>query len=181
MGLLWLPGMGRIRFLSVAVALLASFAVTGCAAMPPWVCPAIAWFNTFEVNLTGNVDDVASFELCIDGECASSAAVQQATDEPLRLATLDPQELQLSSSAPQAASPQTSAPPFLVTLMRVDADTWRVSMDMAAPETLTLRALSSDGDVLVKQEVALDWRRVGGSEQCGGPSEAGPVSLDIPS
>lgn len=46
---------------------------------------------------------------------------------------------------------------------------------------LKLRAVSAEGEVLAKRDFALEWRRVGGTEECGGPQEAGPVSLDIPS
>jgi len=97
------------------------------------------------------------------------------------MATLNPQDLPLGSPEPEAASPEAAVPLQLFSITRVNKQALRVSLDMAAPETLTLRALSLAGDVLVEQDVALDWRRVGGSARCGGPSEAAPVVLNITS
>ncbi|WP_156786359.1 hypothetical protein [Microterricola viridarii] len=162
-------------------ALLLSVALSGCTLVTPGVCPAIAWFNRATVNLTGNVDDVAALEFCIDGMCAASTDVQPLPDEPLPLTTLEPIDLQTFSPAPREASPLPTAVPPIFSFIRTNESTWRIALDMAAPETATIRALSSTGDVLVEHEVALDWRRVGGSEQCGGPSEAAPVSVEIPS
>lgn len=51
---------------------------------------------------------------------------------------------------------------------------------MTAPENVTVRALDTAGEVLTEEEFALEWRRVGGSEECGGPGEAGPVTLVVP-
>lgn len=168
-------GMQRVQFLRIAVALLGIFAVSGCTSSG--VCPAIAWFNTVEVNLIGNADAVASFELCTDDVCAASTSVLLGPEEPLSLSTRD---FQLGSPGPQAASPSTTAiPQMLFSSTRIDAQTWSISIDMAAPETLTFRALSSSGDVLAERAFELDWQRVGGSEECGGPSVAGPVILDI--
>lgn len=166
--------------MGLAGALLLSVALAGCTLLTPGVCPAIAWFNHATVNLTGNAGDVASMELCLDGECAASTAVQRLPDERLRLATLEPIELQTFSPDPGVASPVPTAVPPIFSITRTDESTWRIAWDMAAPETVTIRALSSAGDVLVEREVALDWRRVGGSEECGGPSEAGPITFDVP-
>lgn len=164
--------MERVRALSVAVALLAQFAASGCASSG--VCPAIAWSNTVDVNLNGNAAEVAVIELCVDGVCDSSSAVQQVPDEPLRLSTPGLQELQIPSQVP-------TVNPVMFPTSHVDDRDWRASFEMIAPETFTLRALSLSGDVLLERVFALHWRRAGGSEECGGPSEAGPVTLVIPS
>lgn len=179
--------MGRARILGLTVALLTAVALTGCTSLN--ACPAIGWFNTIEVNLTGNADDVASLELCANGECAASITARGETDEPLRLVTQDLAELQTappefptaSPRSSQTDSPAPTALPLMFSIVRVDERLWRISLDMAVPHRLAVRALSSTGDVLIERDVVLDWRRVGGSERCGGPAEAGPVSLDIPS
>ena len=165
--------------MSVGVVLLASFAVTGCVTFG--ACPAIGWINTVNVDLIGNTDDVAAVEVCADGTCVASDALPQRAEEPLRMATLNPQDLPLGSPEPEAASPEAVVPLQLFSITRVNEQTWRVSLNMAAPETLTLRALSSAGAVLVEQDAALNWRRIGGSERCGGPSEAASVVLKITS
>ncbi len=50
-------------------------------------------------------------------------------------------------------------------------DAWVFSVD-GLPDTFTVRTLAADGTVLSDTEVTPEWDRIGGSEQCGGPSEA---------
>ena len=153
--------MGRIRPLGLVAALLVAFVVPGCSI--PTACPAISWFNTFSIHLDGNVANVAILEVCLDGECATSAPLPPETEE---LATAVP-------THPAALLP--------FSISRVDERNWTASIGMTTPDTVTLRALSSTGQVLAEREAPLEWRRVGGSEQCGGPGEAGPATLEIPS
>lgn len=47
-----------------------------------------------------------------------------------------------------------------------------VSFEMAAPDSVTATVLAADGAVLTVAELDLDWVRVGGSTECGGPAEA---------
>ncbi|WP_139185773.1 hypothetical protein [Sanguibacter gelidistatuariae] len=145
--------------------------VTGCSASD--VCTAVGWNNVVSIDIDGTAGDVAAIELCEDSVCAVVAPVQQAVEAPTVVATLMPEDL--ATLAPTSAATDL---PFFVA--HVDERTWYVSTDMTTPDALTVRALSPAGDVLVAEEVALDWRRVGGSAQCGGPSEAGPITLDIP-
>jgi hypothetical protein len=51
---------------------------------------------------------------------------------------------------------------------------------MSAPKKATVKALDARGEVLAQRDVDLTWTRVGGSEQCGGPSTAGPITLPLP-
>ncbi|WP_299168467.1 hypothetical protein [uncultured Arthrobacter sp.] len=85
----------------------------------------------------------------------------------------------------QSGNVQHPVPPTQRTIMpfsstRVESDRWRIDVGMSAPEQVTLRALDADGDVLAEEDFPLEWVRVGGSEQCGGPGEAGPVTLSVP-
>lgn len=50
--------------------------------------------------------------------------------------------------------------------------------DMSTPDELVVRALDAEGSVLREITVAPEWKRIGGSEQCGGPGEA-RVSLGL--
>jgi len=64
---------------------------------------------------------------------------------------------------------------------RIDADTWRFTLvNMGSPDHVTAKALSATGEILAETEADLDWKRAGGSAQCGGPSEASPVELTVP-
>lgn len=172
MALLWLAGMGKVRLFGIVTTLLACLAVTGCS--PFGACPAIGWSNVVEVHLNGNVSEVASVELCVDGVCSTSTPYDSAPFEPRQMTTLGPEQLPSISPAPAA----TYSPYFST---RVDERTWKFQVQISTPGSVTLRALSTAGTVLAEKDVVLEWRRVGGTEQCGGPGVAGPVSLDIPS
>lgn len=50
-----------------------------------------------------------------------------------------------------------------------------VHLDMTAPGSVTVSVLGADGAELAVHDVGLDWRRVGGSEECGGPHAASVV------
>jgi hypothetical protein len=45
-------------------------------------------------------------------------------------------------------------------------------LDMTTPESVVLHVLGPDGAQLTEVEADLDWQRVGGTEECGGPHEA---------
>ncbi len=63
---------------------------------------------------------------------------------------------------------------------RIDADTWRFTVNMSSPDHVTAKVLTAAGEVLIEKEADLEWKRVGGSAQCGGPSEAPPIELTLP-
>lgn len=63
---------------------------------------------------------------------------------------------------------------------RIDADTWRFTLNMSSPDRVTAKVLSDMGEVLTEKETDLEWKRVGGSAQCGGPAEAPPIHLTVP-
>lgn len=112
-------------------------------------CPAIGWINTMTVEVPGGASRVADVQVCTPAGCSPT----------------DPAEL---LSDPEIPSSQG-----------VQGDTWTFSLGMSAPESVTVRALSAEGEVLAEIDAALEWHRVGGSEQCGGPGEAAPVSLVV--
>lgn len=160
--------MGRIRVFGLASALLLSLAASGCTA----ACPTIGWINAVNVDLDGNVDDVAAVELCVDGVCAEAAPVLRGADEPLRPMTALPEDV--ATAVPSESS-------LLFSTARLDERSWRITFTTEAPDSITVRAVSATGDVLAEQDATLEWQRVGGSEQCGGPLEGTPIGLDIPS
>jgi len=52
-----------------------------------------------------------------------------------------------------------------------DGDTWTFQL-FSASDSIMLRVLDDDGDVLEQTEVDVRWVRVGGTAECGGPTEA---------
>jgi len=50
-----------------------------------------------------------------------------------------------------------------------------VQLDMTAPESVTVTVLGAAGAELAVLDADLDWERVGGSEECGGPHAASVV------
>jgi hypothetical protein len=50
-----------------------------------------------------------------------------------------------------------------------------VQLDMTAPDSVVVTVLGADGAELAEVAADLDWRRVGGSEECGGPHAASVV------
>ena len=47
-----------------------------------------------------------------------------------------------------------------------------VSLGMVSPDAVGVTVLGADGGVLTEADLDLDWERVGGSAECGGPAEA---------
>ena len=52
-----------------------------------------------------------------------------------------------------------------------DGDTWTFTL-FSPPNQIALRALDDGGDVLDQTEIDVGWVRVGGTAECGGPTEA---------
>lgn len=142
--------------------------VAGCSN----VCPAIGWVNSVTVELSGDVSRVGTVQLCADGAC-SELRPEPGTAVP-RIVVTTPLDAK-ASPTPEA---QPAMAPFYAE--RIDADTWRFQVNMSAPDHVSAKALSSTGEVIAETDADLDWRRVGGSAQCGGPVEASPVRLVVP-
>jgi hypothetical protein len=159
------------RLLTSLVTVLALGSMLGgCSLAPQFACTAIGWVNTVTVELDGSVDGVHTVKLCVEGTCSVMADQPQALDEPLEVITAIPRE----TAAP---STQPATPPYAT---KVDDHTWTFNLMMGAPKEVTVRALSADGAIIAEREVALTWKRVGGSEQCGGPAQTPPIILSIP-
>lgn len=144
----------------------------GCSMLPQLACPAIGWVNTATVTLQGAVEKVHTVQLCIDGTCSITTDEIQRQDEPPQLATATP-----DAQGPAPTSVPTTVPPIG---SRIDDHTWTFQLGMSAPKAVTVRASSVYGTALAERDVTLEWTRVGGTEQCGGPAEAAPVILSIP-
>lgn len=84
----------------------------------------------------------------------------------------------LNPTAPVTPEVQRTRAPFYAE--RVDTDTWRFTVNMSTPDRVTAKALSVSGELLAEAAADLDWKRTGGSAQCGGPSGSSPVGLTVP-
>lgn len=166
--------MGTKLLSGLAVACFLILAMTGCSFGV--ACPAIGWTNPVDIHVDGNASDVAVVEFCVDGVCGSSESSPPLSDGSVRLSTP-------GTFPPVAPSvpPTVSAPIPTLGISRVDESNWQASLGMTEPVTVTVRALSSTGQVLAEKFADLQWTRSGGSEQCGGPSKTGPVTLEITS
>lgn len=131
------------------------------------------------MELEGDTSPVAVVQGCVEGECSHYVQLQLETDVPVH--TLEPgtalpthptQAPESSEAEAREASPHFSS--------RVDSDTWAIQFSMSSPDGVTVRALDERDRVLAEEAFRLTWTRVGGTEECGGPAEAGPVTLSIP-
>jgi hypothetical protein len=137
----------------------------------PGVCPAIGWSSSVTVTLEGAVGAVNYVEFCAEGVC-SSPAPTAAPAESIAPLLPSPDALPTSSPTPRAIySPYVGR--------KVDERGWQFSVGMGAPRRATVRAFAADGTVLGERDVDLEWTRVGGTEQCGGPAVAGPIALRV--
>jgi hypothetical protein len=162
--------MRRSRRRAGLAAALSALAVslTGCHG--PVACTAIGYIDSVVVELDGAVDRVALVEFCAEGGCSTSLELR--TDAPFEIVETLP---------PQTPEPIASPQPPMFTGAQVDERTWRFQVISGpSPERATVRAIAEDDTVLAKLETTLTWVRVGGSEQCGGPHEAGPIRLQVP-
>jgi len=73
----------------------------------------------------------------------------------------------------EPASVGTAAGPVVATPLR--GTSAALSFILSSPDTVVITVLDADGATLAEVETDLDWVRVGGSEECGGPSEASVV------
>jgi hypothetical protein len=134
-----------------AVLVSGLIALTGCGAGAETVCPAIGWSNALTVALADGWPPVEGGSLTVD--CAPRCG--QAVVEDGAPADRD------ASSVPLPGSSAV------------------LHLDMSAPESVDIRVLGADGTELTEVHAELDWRRVGGSAECGGPMEA-TVTVPVP-
>jgi hypothetical protein len=128
-----------------ASAAAAALAFSACAGGASTVCPAIGWSNTVTVALAEDWPEVEGGSLLV--ECPSPCAVQPPGDD--------------ATSEPDRVS--------------VPVGSVVVDVGMTQPDSVLVTVLGPDGAKLGGTEPDLGWRRVGGSEECGGPSAASVV------
>lgn len=134
--------------------------LSGCSSPFATVCPAVGWANTVEIDLVGSADaleQVGWVELCDEAGCSVSEEERQIAGE---------------------SAPVESEPPYYTAWG--EGAYWTVNLIMSAPTEVTVRAWSTEAQLLAEAESTLQWERTGGSEQCGGPVATDPVDLSLP-
>lgn len=142
----------RRRLCLLALSVFVAVGGTACVAgVPPTACPAIGYSSTLKVVLTGTPpSDIAHVEVCAEDGCDADAMTR---------------------------SPSPTAPIYTVT--EVDSEHWEVVFFSGVPSAVTVAAFSADWNTLGEATSELEWRRVGGTEACGGPQEAGPIVIQL--
>ncbi|RLQ81381.1 hypothetical protein D9V28_13555 [Mycetocola zhadangensis] len=186
------------RLISAAVLCLA---LTGCGGGGGFggfgfACPAVGYISSVKIELGGNADDVVEVRLCDDDGTCSAPRLDLTPVEEAPLEVIEPDQLaeqlaeqQAKSPAEQQVDPRTeqqvepSPMPTRVEVLyfatKVNDNSWSVEMPFGVPDDVVVTAYRVDGMVAGETSLTLDWKRVGGSAQCGGPMEAGPVEIDI--
>lgn len=166
------PATAGKLLVGLSAVFIASAVLSGCSGPIMNACTAIGWANTLTVTLDGGTDDVSLVQLCIDDECSTPAPSQPYFGEPAPGETLGPEDLETYTPDPRAVELSYFA-------SKINDHSWEIALSMSSPENVTLRAFSASGRVLADEDMTLNWVRVGGSERCGGPEEAAPVTLEI--
>lgn len=151
-----------MRALRVVPLLAAAVVLSGC--IPPgFACTTIGYTSVAHVTLAEPRPGI-ELELC-EGEGCEPGPVMTGEELPVRPAT--PSEL-ADPTAPTAPSSVQAGPISLTGNSRTG---WSAGF-LAGYPVLGYRMIDSTGAVIAEGEVDVDWVRVGGSEQCGGPTEA---------
>jgi hypothetical protein len=138
---------GNARAMLGACVLAGLLAPAACSAAAETICPAIGWSNTLTVGLAGDWPPLDGGSLTV--ECSPRCGWVIRQDEPLT----DQDELTL----PLTGSSEV------------------VQLDMSRPDSVVVTVLGAERAQLGRVDADLEWRRVGGSEECGGPMAASVV------
>jgi hypothetical protein len=144
----------RSRVAVAAVGVGVALALGGCATPGVNACPAIGWPASVHVTVTGDAAAVSSLRFCDDdGVCREWAGEESTPSGPL---------------------------PSDYVISRGTEGSWTVAVLGADPDSATVTLLDASGGTLAETTSELDWRRTGGTAECGGPMEAGPIEMALP-
>ena len=152
-------------------------AVVGCSTqVVPTACPAIGYSTVVSVEVSGpRTDAVAAVQICSDDDGCSNGAPLQAPSDPLESPSLKPPSPLVTPETHQS-EPVSLFSSFFT--FRISEKSWEIGTGMVQPTVAIVQALDSSGEVLARTEAALEWTRIGGSEQCGGNTRSTTVRLD---
>ncbi|WP_125615756.1 hypothetical protein [Specibacter cremeus] len=135
----------------IVAAIAMAFVVGAIMLHRDGTCPAAGWSNAVKVATHGNLDDVAAVTSCAGLGCV-----------------------------PQGPSFANRAKNGVGLLVDDGRGKFVLNVGMADPTSVTLRAFDSSGRVLAQQRYELNWTRVGGTQECGGPMVTDQLALAIP-
>jgi hypothetical protein len=78
-----------------------------------------------------------------------------------------------------ATSGQGDSPGTALTVAHREGSVWQVIFSTKPPKALTIRALDAAGAVVAEHAYRLEWKRVGGSAQCGGPMKTPDLTFAV--
>ncbi|TAJ46608.1 MAG: hypothetical protein EPO52_13670 [Herbiconiux sp.] len=167
---------GSARAWLVGSGVLALGGLAGCVGQPLAACPAVGYVSTLSVQLQGDASAIEEVRVCdLQGLCSvPEASLVPAATSP-STAVSQPQPLEYAS--PEFDDP-VEVQPMLAT-GRFDGRMWVFVMYVGASDVVTATAYRGDGTVAGEVSSPLTWQRVGGTAECGGPMEAGPVILPV--
>ncbi|TQN43198.1 hypothetical protein FHU33_2633 [Blastococcus colisei] len=128
-----------------ACVMAGALALAACTGGMQTVCPAIGWGSALIVEFAEDWPEVPGG---VTIECRPTCM----QDVMAEASPAEPEQ----ATGPLAGSSVT------------------VSYVMSTPDPV-VTVLAADGTELARADADLDWRRVGGSEECGGPMEASVV------
>ena len=135
-----------------ALIVIGSSGCLGTAGPTPTACAAILYSQQVDIILDGPAaDEVERVVFCTESGCSVPGI--EATPVP------------------------ASGPYYAVT--DLGDGRWHVDIQLDLPSQATIEVLGKDGTTLTSTTVELEWQRVGGSEECGGPHEADPIVLTV--
>jgi hypothetical protein len=136
--------MNLTRVPTVAALLAGLLLSTACRPEQGTVCPAIGWLDALTVELAEGWAAVPGGSVTV--ECPSTCAGEFRLD----------------------ASPVERD----VVTVPLSGATTAVQFSADRPDSVVVTVTGADGTELARQPADLDWRRVGGSAECGGPMAA---------
>jgi hypothetical protein len=157
------------KALTALVGVIIATTLAGCTGAPFTTCSAVGYINTLSVQLTGDASQIEEVRLCdLDGFCSQLDSEMQSVEtssSPL----VGGANLTISSTSPvDELSPYTASG---------SGNSWSFQMPNQ-PEQVTITARYADESVAAEVTTDLAWER-GGTTECGGPVEAGPIVLPL--
>ncbi|TQO19596.1 hypothetical protein FB472_1173 [Rhodoglobus vestalii] len=138
--------------LAIFMMVLMSLGLAGCAGFGT-VCTAEGYLGVARLSLSDPRTDM-SLELCDGQDCEPGAPPQRGGVEP-------------AETSPAPVTVDTG----VLSLSGDSVDGWRADFVGGQP-VVGYRLRDTSGEIVSEGSVNVDWVRVGGTAQCGGPREA---------
>ncbi|WP_127818729.1 hypothetical protein [Microbacterium sp. CPCC 204701] len=154
--------MRALRVLVIAAS--AAVTLTACAPFGGFACTAVGYSATARVTLEEPVAGV-TLEMC-GGDACEPRPVMAGEAAPLKWAS--PTDLAIPTATPSPARPADAE---MIDLTGNGRRGWSATF-LDGRSTLGYRLTGADGTLISQGHLDVEWKRVGGSAECGGPLEA---------